>query len=340
MDRLGGFEGEDMAVLVTGGAGYIGSVFVEVLRQHGEQPVVLDDLSRGHRAALAPEVPFYQGRAGDVELVQRILREQSVDACVHFAALIFVGESVQKPAEYFENNFCQAASLFHTLVRNGVKRVVFSSTAAVYGEPREVPIPETHPQWPVNPYGWSKFYVERMLESFDAAYGLRFAALRYFNASGALPGRGEDHDPENHLIPNVLFAAMGKRPHISLFGADYPTPDGTAIRDYIHVGDLGAAHIKALEYLRRGGASQRLNLGTGRGYSVKEVVDVVERVTGRKVPVKLESRRAGDPARLVAQAEQARKVLGWEPESSDLETIVRTAWEWHRTHPNGYGDRK
>ena len=325
-----------MAVLVTGGAGYIGSVFVELLRERGGQPVVLDDLYRGHRAAVAPEVPFYQGRAGDVELVERILREHSVDACVHFAALTYVGESMKMPGEYFENNFAQAATLFRTLVRKGVRHAVFSSTAAIYGEPREVPIPETHPQWPVNPYGWSKFCVERMLESFDTAYGLRFAALRYFNAAGGTPKRGEDHDPETHLIPCILYAALDKRPHISIFGTDYPTPDGTAIRDYIHVRDLGAAHIKALEYLRRGGASQRLNLGTGRGYSVKEVVEAVERVTGRKVPVKLEPRRAGDPARLVAQAEQARQVLGWKPEFSDLETIVRTAWEWHRAQPNGY----
>jgi len=325
-----------MAILVNGGAGYIGSVFTELLREHGEMPVVLDNLSRGHRGAVAPEVPFYEGNFGDRDLVRRILREHPLEACVHFAAWTYVGESVEQPAKYFANNFSQAAALLETLIESGVKRFVFSSTAATYGEPREIPIPETHPQWPVNPYGWSKFFVERMLESFDRAYGLKFVALRYFNAAGGTPKHGEDHDPETHLIPNILCAAMGKRPHVSVFGTDFPTPDGTAVRDYIHVSDLGSAHVKALAYLRKGGESRCLNLGTGHGYSVKQVIEVVKRVTGKDFPVRYEGRRAGDPAQLVARADQARQILDWEPAFSDLETIVRSAWEWHLARPKGY----
>lgn len=328
-----------MAILVNGGAGYIGSVFTELLREHGEQPVVLDHLSRGHRAAVAPEVPFYEGDFGDRDLIKRILREHNnLEACVHFAAWTYVGESVEQPAKYFANNFSQAGALLETLLDAGVKRFVFSSTAATYGEPKEVPIPETHPQWPVNPYGWSKFYVERMLESFDRAYGLRFVALRYFNAAGGTPKRGEDHDPETHLIPNILYAALGRRPHIGVFGTDFSTPDGTAVRDYIHVSDLASAHIKALAYLRGGGVSRCMNLGTGHGYSVKQVIDVVKKVTGRDFQVNYEDRRAGDPAQLVAKADLARQVLGWEPKFSDLETIVRTAWEWHVARPKGYAE--
>jgi len=325
-----------MAVLVSGGAGYIGSVFTELLRENGEQPVVLDSLSRGHRNAVAQEVPFYEGLSGDRDLVERIASEHQLDACVHFAAWAYVGESVEEPAKYYDNNFSQAAALFETLIEAGVKRVVFSSTCATYGEVKEVPIPEAHPQWPVNPYGWSKLFVERMLESYDQAYGLRFVALRYFNAAGATATRGEDHDPESHLIPSILFAALGKRPNISIFGTDYPTPDGTAVRDYVHVSDLGAAHIKALAYLRNGGASRCFNLGTGQGYSVRQVIDMVKRVTGKEFPVSEEGRRAGDPAQLVAKADAAREVLKWEPKSSDLETIVRTAWAWHNAQPDGY----
>lgn len=327
-----------MAVLVTGGAGYIGSVFVEVFSQRGGEVVILDDLYRGHRSAVPDGVPFYEGKAGDAELVRSIAERHTFEACVHFGALTYVGESVTEPARYFQNNFCQAAALFEALVKAGVKQFVFSSTAAVYGEPAQVPIPETHPQRPVNPYGWSKFFVERLLESFDRAYGARFVALRYFNAAGATGQRGEDHRPETHLVPLVLQTALGQRPDVSVFGGDYPTPDGAAIRDYVHVADLADAHLKALEYLRRGGGSQCLNLGTGRGYSVLEVLETARRVTGRPIPAKMAPRRAGDPARLVAQADLAREVLGWKPACSDLESIIRSAWDWHRGHPNGYND--
>jgi len=327
-----------MAVLVTGGAGYIGSVTVDILRQRGEEVVVLDDLARGHRSALDSDVPLYKGRVGDRGLLGRILQEQKIEACVHFAALAYVGESVENPARYFESNTAEALALVDMLVKGGVKRFVFSSTCATYGEPQEVPIPETHPQWPKNPYGWSKFMVERILEDFDAAYGLRFVALRYFNAAGATETRGEHHEPETHLIPLVLDAAAGKRADIAVFGTDYPTPDGTAIRDYIHVSDLGDAHVLALAHLRQGHASEFINLGTGHGHSVLEVIETARTVTGRKVPTRMEGRRAGDPARLVAVSDKAKRVLGWEPRLGDLPTIVRSAWEWKRAHPEGYPD--
>ena len=325
-----------MAVLVTGGAGYIGSVFVEILRAAGERVVVLDDLSRGHRAAVDASLPFYIGKTGDRALVARIARDHGIDSCVHFAALAYVGESVTEPGRYFDNNTAQAVALCETLLDAGVNRVVFSSTCATYGVPHEVPIAETHPQAPINPYGWSKFFVERMLESLDRARGLRFVALRYFNAAGATKARGEHHDPETHIIPLVLQAAAGLRPHVSVFGDDYPTPDGTAIRDYIHVEDLGDAHVLALRHLHRGGASECLNLGNGTGSSVLEVVDSARRVTGRDVRVEMGPRREGDPPRLVADARRAGEILGWRPKRAALEDIVRSAWEWQRAHPRGY----
>jgi UDP-glucose 4-epimerase len=324
-----------MSTLVTGGAGYIGSVMVELLRERGEAVVVLDSLCRGHRAAVDPAIPFYRGEVGDGALVERIAREHRVDACIHFAALALVGESVADPARYWENNVAQGAALLAALAAAGVRRFVFSSTCAVYGEPKVVPIPEDHPQWPANPYGWSKFFLERMLESYDRAYGFKFVSLRYFNAAGATPRHGEHHQPETHLIPNVLAAALGRLPRVSVFGSDYPTPDGTAVRDYIHIGDLCTAHVLALEYLR-GGASEFLNLGAGQGYSVLEVIETARRLTGRPIPVKLEPRRAGDPARLVASSARARRVLGWTPAYPELETIIRTAWHWRQAHPEGY----
>jgi UDP-glucose-4-epimerase GalE len=317
-----------MSVLVTGGAGYIGAAFVERLCGAGERAVVLDDLSRGHRVAVPPGVPLYQGRCGDGDLVARIVREEAVEACVHFAAFAYVGESVGEPKRYFDNNTAQALGLFETLLGLGVGRVVFSSTCATYGVPHEVPIPETHPQWPINPYGWSKFFVERMLEAFDHAHGLRFVGLRYFNAAGATSSHGERHDPETHLIPLVLQAAAGRRPHVSVFGTDYPTPDGTAVRDYIHVEDLADAHLAALRHLRGGGTSLFLSLGTGLGYSVREVIDAARRVTGREVPVVESPRREGDPPRLVADACRAREVLGWTPRRPELEDIIGSAWAW------------
>jgi UDP-glucose 4-epimerase len=325
-----------MAILVTGGAGYIGSVTVELLREKGETVVVLDDLSHGHRGALDPDVPLYEGDIDDAALVTRIVREHGVDGCVHFAAFIEVGESVCHPARYFANNTARGMRFAATLVEAGVKRFVFSSTAAVYGQPKTIPIPEDHPQWPANPYGWSKFVMERVLESYDRAYGMKFIALRYFNAAGATSKRGEHHEPESHLIPNVLAAALGQRSHVSIFGQDYPTPDGTAVRDYIHVADLGSAHIKALEYLAGGGDSECINLGNGKGYSVLEVIETARRVSGRAIEARMEPRRAGDPSHLVALSEKARRVLGWAPAYPALETIIRTAWDWRLAHPNGY----
>jgi UDP-glucose 4-epimerase len=326
-----------MAVLVTGGAGYIGSAFVEALVAAGQRVVVLDDLSRGHRAAVHPDALFHQGRTGDRALVDRIVSEQQVEACVHFAAFAYVGESVKDPARYFDNNFNQAQALFDTLLAAGVKRVVFSSTCATYGVPTAVPIAESHPQWPINPYGWSKLFVERLLDSYDQAHELRFVALRYFNAAGATAGVGEHHDPETHLIPLVLRAAAGRGTALTVFGSDYDTPDGTAVRDYIHVADLADAHLLALEHLRRGGASQFLNLGTGTGFSVLEVIEMARRITGRDVPHQVGPRRAGDPPRLVADASRARGVLGWSPRQPALDQIVRSAWDWMQAHPAGYG---
>jgi len=327
-----------MAILVTGGAGYIGSVMVEQLVEAGERVVVLDDVSRGHREAVDESVPFYEGRTGDRELVARLCREHRVEACIHFAALAYVGESVADPRLYFEKNVSDGIALLDALLAAGVRRFVFSSTCATYGEPVRVPIDEGHPQQPTNPYGWSKLFMEKILEAYDRAYTLKFVALRYFNASGATARHGEDHSPESHLIPNVLFAALGRLPQVSVFGGDYPTPDGTAIRDYIHVADLCAAHTLALEHLRCGGRSDFINLGNGQGYSVLEVVETARRVTGREIETRAEPRRAGDPSRLVADASKARAVLGWRTQYPDLETIIRTAWDWHRSHPEGYAD--
>jgi UDP-glucose 4-epimerase len=327
-----------MAVLITGGAGYIGSVTVDLLRARGEDVVVLDDVARGHRSAVDPDVPFYKGRTGDRALVARILAENSIDACIHFAALAYVGESVSEPGRYYSNNMAEGLALIETLVAAGVKRFVFSSTCATYGEPEQVPIPESHPQWPVNPYGWSKLMLERVLSDFDHATGLKFVALRYFNAAGATAQRGEHHVPETHLIPLILDAAAGRRPHISIFGTDYPTPDGTAVRDYIHVSDLATAHLQALTHLRAGGASECINLGTGQGHSVLEVIETARRVTGRRIDARREGRRAGDPARLIAVSDKARRVLGWEPQLGALATIVGSAWEWKLAHPEGYPD--
>ena len=325
-----------MGILVTGGAGYIGSVTVELLRARGRDVVVLDDLERGHRDAVAPEVPFFQGQIGDRALVARIIREHAVTACVHFAARAYVGESVESPRLYFENNIAQGLALLGALLDGGVKRVVFSSTCATYGEPREVPIPETHPQEPSNPYGFTKLVFEHALRAYDPAYGLRYVALRYFNAAGATENRGEHHEPESHLIPIVLEVAAGKRAMVQVFGSDYPTPDGTAIRDYIHVSDLAEAHLAALEHLERGGASDFFNLGTGTGFSVLELIEAARKVTGLPVPTKLAPRRPGDPARLVAVADKARRMLNWTPKRPQLEDILSSAWTWHRAHPTGY----
>ena len=325
-----------MAILVTGGAGYIGSAVVEDLHNKGEQVVVLDNLVYGHRQSVADGVPFYEGEIGDKALIEKIVREHGVEACMHFSAFAYVGESVEQPQKYYENNFIQTIDLLEVLIKTGAKKFIFSSTCATYGEPQYVPIDEKHPQKPVNPYGWSKFMVERVLEDYDRAYGLKFVALRYFNACGASERCGEHHDPETHLIPLILFAAQGKRDAISIFGDDYPTPDGTAIRDYIHVSDLSQAHLLALDYLRRGGGSEFINLGNGGGYSVMEVVEAARAVTGKPIEARISPRRAGDPSRLVANAAKAREVLGWDPQFPEIEKIIASAWKWHEAHPHGY----
>jgi UDP-glucose 4-epimerase len=326
-----------MAILVTGGAGYIGSVTVERLCANREDVVVLDDLVYGHREAVDRGVHFYQGKVGDSALLERIAKEHRLEACIHFAALASVGESVAEPAKYFENNVAEGTVLMGSLIRASVRIVVFSSTCATYGEPTQIPISEQCPQWPKNPYGWSKFCMERLLETYDRAYGLRFSALRYFNAAGASERYGEDHDPETHLIPNVLAAAAGEKPELSVFGDNYTTPDGTPIRDYIHVSDLADAHILALDHLRRGGQSEFFNVGTGHGHSVLEVIECARQVTQREIHARIEAPRAGDPARLVADSSRIQTVLGWKPVASDLRAIVQSAWTWRQRHPKGYG---
>jgi UDP-glucose 4-epimerase len=326
-----------MAILVTGGAGYIGSVTVEQLRERDEKVVVLDDLARGHRGALDASVPFYHGRVGDRVLLERIIREHEINSCIHFAALAYVGESVEKPAVYFENNVEQAMVLLRALLDAGSHQFIFSSTCATYGEPDEMPIREHTPQWPRNPYGWSKLIMERLLDSYAHAYAFKFVALRYFNAAGATAKHGDHHEPESHLVPNILAACAGRKSEVSVFGRDYPTPDGTAIRDYIHVSDLADAHIRSLNYLRKGGNSEFINLGTGVGYSILEVIESARRVTGRDFKVRIEPRRPGDPAKLIADATKAAEVLGWQPIRSDLPAILLSQWQWEVRHPQGYG---
>ncbi|HVE60160.1 MAG TPA: UDP-glucose 4-epimerase GalE [Pyrinomonadaceae bacterium] len=325
-----------MAILVTGGAGYIGSVAVEDLHKKGEKVIVLDNLVYGHRQAVDENIPFYEGEIGDQDLVEKIVREHQIEACMHFSAFAYVGESVEKPQKYYENNLVQTISLLNVLIKTGAKKFIFSSTCATYGEPQYVPIDEKHPQNPVNPYGWTKFMTERVLADYDQAYDLKFVALRYFNACGASEKCGEHHDPETHLIPLILFAAQGRRDAISIFGDDYPTPDGTAIRDYIHINDLSQAHLLALDYLRGGGNSEFINLGNGGGYSVKEVIEAARKVTGKPIEAKLAPRRAGDPSRLVANAAKAHEVLGWNPQFPEIEKIIESAWKWHEANPHGY----
>jgi UDP-glucose 4-epimerase len=325
-----------MAILVTGGSGYIGSVTVECLLEKGEKVVVLDDLAHGHRAALPANIPFYRGKIADRDLVARIAREHDLESCIHFAAMIEVGESVLDPAKYFENNVAEGIVFAGELVQAGVKRLVFSSTAAIYGDPEEIPITEQSRKWPKNPYGWSKLFMEQLFSAYDHAYGLKFVALRYFNAAGATEHRGEDHKPESHLIPNVLAAALEQQRIIRVFGDTYPTPDGTPIRDYIHVVDLAHAHIRALDYLRSGGQSDFFNLGTGKGYSVLEVIECARQVTGRDIPSQIEPPRQGDPVRLIADPSKAKSVLGWDPSVSDLRSIIQSAWKWRVQNPGGY----
>jgi UDP-glucose-4-epimerase GalE len=328
-----------MRILVTGGAGYIGSHAVKLFLSRGHDVWVYDNLSYGHRTA----VPADRLIVADLRETQRLdhaLLIHGIEAVVHFAAFCYVGESVTDPGKYYQNNVVNTLNLLECLRRNGVGRIVFSSTCATYGVPDRVPITEDTPQRPINPYGHGKLMVETALADYAAAYGLGYAALRYFNAAGAsADGRiGEDHEPETHLIPLVLQAVLGRRPHVQIFGTDYPTPDGTCIRDYIHVEDLAEAHLLALERLQPG-QGLRYNVGTGRGYSVREVIRTAEEVTGKPVPVKEGPRRPGDPPELVAAAEKIRRDLGWRPRYTELRPIIETAWNWHRSKLRGYGDR-
>ena len=319
-----------MRVLVTGGAGYIGSHTAKLLVQGGHEPVVFDNLSAGHRWAVQWG-PLVQGDLADAGALERAFHQFKIDAVIHFAADAKVGESVLEPRKYYWNNVVNSLRLADAMLEAGVRTIVFSSSAATYGVPAKTPIPEDHPKLPVNPYGESKLVVERMLANYAEAYGLRWAALRYFNACGADPQGelGEEHDPESHLIPLAIQAGLGQRPFVEIYGTDYPTPDGTAIRDYIHVTDLGRAHVRALDYLAAGGTSGALNLGTGQGHSVREVIAAVGKLCHGRVPVREGPRRAGDPPVLVAEVAMAERVLGWRAEFKGLDAIVETAWNWH-----------
>jgi UDP-glucose 4-epimerase len=324
-----------MTIMVVGGAGYIGSVTVERLLAAGHQVVVFDNLLKGHREAVPEGVPFIHGDMGNRADLDAAFAAHRIDAVMHFAALSLVGESVTQPAKYFANNVSNGLVLLDAMLAHDVKKFVFSSTAAVYGEPDKWPIEEDFPHNPTNPYGESKLAYEKALKWYERAYGLRYATLRYFNACGATGACGEDHDPETHLIPLILQVAQGKRPHIGIFGDDYPTPDGTCVRDYIHVVDLADAHVKALSIL--GERSGTFNLGNGTGFSVKQVIEAARKVTGHAIPAVVQPRRAGDPAVLVASSARIRQELGWNPQYAEIETIIADAWAWHQRHPAGYG---
>lgn len=330
-------ESANMAILVTGGAGYIGSHTVLYLQKLGQEVIVLDNLQKGHRDAVI-NAKVYQGELKDEALLDEIFTSNNIESVIHFAANSLVGESVEKPLEYYENNVIGSYHLIKKMVKHNVQKIVFSSTAATYGNPVKVPILEEDPTIPTNPYGDTKLAIEKMLKWADGAYGLKSVCLRYFNAAGADPeGRiGEDHTPESHLIPIVLQVALGQREKVSIFGDDYSTEDGTCIRDYIHVNDLAGAHYLALEKLKNTDESGVYNLGNGTGFSVKQVIDTCRQVTGKDIAVEVAPRRAGDPAILIASSNKAREELGWVPTYPALEEIVSHAWNWHQNHPNGY----
>ncbi|MCQ5130882.1 UDP-glucose 4-epimerase GalE [Butyricicoccus faecihominis] len=327
-----------MAILVLGGAGYIGSHTVRALIDAGRDVAVADNLETGYRAAVHPQARFYEGDIRDRAFVDRVLESEQIEGVIHFAANSQVGESMTDPLKYYDNNLTGTKVLLESMVAHGVLKIVFSSTAATYGEPERVPILETDRTDPTNCYGETKLSMEKMMKWVSAAHGLRFVALRYFNACGAQPDGsiGEAHNPETHLVPLILQVPNGQRAQIAIFGEDYPTPDGTCIRDYIHVCDLAQAHILALDYLLAGGENNIFNLGNGVGFSVKEVIEETRRVTGHPIPATVCPRRAGDPAQLIASSAKAREVLGWEPQYDDLHTIIATAWDWHKAHPHGY----
>ena len=329
-----------MNVLVCGGAGYIGSHTVYELIERGHSVVVVDSLIKGHKAAVHNDAKFYLGDIRDEEFMDKVFKENNIDAVIDFAAFSLVGESVNEPFKYYENNVYGTLKLLEAMERAGVKKIVFSSTAATYGEPENDIIVESDKTNPTNPYGETKLTVEKMLKWADNAYGIKFVALRYFNAAGAhISGKiGEDHSPETHLIPIILQTALGQREEMFIFGDDYDTPDGTCVRDYIHVTDLADAHIKALEKLFKTNESGIYNLGNGKGFSVKEVIEKAKKVTGKDFKVEIEARRSGDPSTLIASSEKAIKELGWKPKFNTLDKIIETAWNWHKDHKNGYED--
>lgn len=327
-----------MKLLVLGGAGYIGSHTATELLDNGHEVVIADNLVTGYREAIPEKATFYQGDLRDKDFLNDLMKKEKVDAVIHFAAYSLVGESVVNPLKYYENNLYGTKVLLDAMIESGVDKIVFSSTAATYGEPENIPILENDRTCPTNPYGETKLAMEKMISWVAKAHGLHYVSLRYFNACGAHKSGaiGEAHNPESHLIPLVLQVPNGKREFVSIYGNDYDTPDGTCIRDYIHVTDLAKAHILAVEYLMNGGESDIFNLGNGVGYSVKEVIKTARKVTGHPIPAKEEARRAGDPARLVASGKKAKEILGWEPEIKDLADIINSAWKWHSKHPNGY----
>lgn len=324
-----------MKILVTGGAGYIGSHAVRRLLQNNYEVVVYDSLINGHKESLPAEAELFVGDLNDKEKLDKLFKENNFDAVIHFAGFIEVGESMKNPAKFYRNNVVNTLNLLEAMVNNNIKKIIFSSTAALFGYPDEIPIKEETKKNPVNVYGRTKLIIEQMLQDFDVAYGLKFIALRYFNASGADFGIGEDHNPETHLIPLVLQVALGKRKSISIFGTDYPTKDGTCIRDYIHVTDLVDAHMLALKKLLSTNKSNYYNLGNGNGYSVREIIEIAREITGHKIPAVKSERRAGDPAVLIADSTKIQKELGWKPKH-DLKKIIKSAWEWHKNNPDGF----
>ncbi|AJH79467.1 UDP-glucose 4-epimerase GalE [Heyndrickxia coagulans] len=331
-----------MSILVLGGAGYIGSHAVYQLIDQKYDVVVIDNLQTGHRGAIHPKAKFYEGDIRDRAFMRDVFGKEKIDAIIHFAANSLVGESMEQPLKYFDNNVYGTQIVLEMMKEFHVPHIVFSSTAATYGEPDRVPITETMPTVPTNTYGETKLAMEKMMKWCEKAYGIKYVALRYFNVAGARSTGeiGEDHHPETHLIPVVLETVLGKREAITIFGEDYDTKDGTCVRDYIHVEDLIDAHILALQYLQNGGASDVFNLGSSNGFSVKEIVDTVREVTGKGFNVKIGDRRAGDPSTLIASSEKAKRVLGWNPKKTDIRQIIKDAWNWHESHPNGYDDRR
>ena len=329
-----------MKILVLGGAGYIGSHTVSELVDAGEEVVIADNLETGHIEAVNPKAKFYEGDIRNREFIDSVFENEKIDAVIHFAANSLVGESMANPLKYYDNNLYGTKVLLESMVAHGVDKIVFSSTAATYGEPESIPILETDKTEPTNPYGETKLSMEKMMKWTDVAHGLRYVALRYFNACGAHKSGeiGEAHNPETHLIPLILQVPNGQRESVSIFGTDYDTKDGTCVRDYIHVTDLAQAHILAVKYLADGGESNVFNLGNGVGFTVKEVIETARKVTGHPIPAVESPRRGGDPAKLIASSEKARKVLGWNPEHAGLEEIIESAWKWHKTHPHGYAE--